>query len=126
MQTVLIVDDYAPGVEWAMAALKALDCDLISTEGGRSALVTMRLRMPDLTLLDLHMADMDGFSVVRELRSDPATARLCIVAFTASAMSHDRAVALNAGFTEFITKPIGLAAFRAQVRNLLTVGHRTG
>ncbi len=88
--------------------------------------MTMRLRMPDLTLLDLHMADMDGFSVVRELRSDPATARLCIVAFTASAMSHDRAVALNAGFTEFITKPIGLAAFRAQVRNLLTVGHRTG
>jgi len=78
MQTVLIVDDYAPGVEWAMAALKALDCDLISAEGGRSALVTIRLRMPDLTLLDLHMADMDGFSVVRELRSDTATARLCL------------------------------------------------
>lgn len=109
-----------------MAALAALDCDLINATGGRSALVTIRLRMPDLTLLDLHMADMDGFSVIRELRSDPATAKLCIVAFTASAMNGDRAVALDAGFTEFITKPIGLAAFRGQVRNLLAVGRRTG
>ena len=106
VQTVLIVDDNAAGVEWAMAALEAFDCDLINAAGGLSALVTIRSRLPDLTLLDLHMSDMDGFSVVRELRSDPATARLCIVAFTASAMNGDRQEALDAGFTDFITKPI--------------------
>lgn len=119
MRTILIVDDNAAGVEWAAAALKALECDLISTDGGRSALVTIRSRMPDLTLLDLHMPDINGFAVIHELRSDPATAGLCIVAFTASAMSGDREVALNAGFTEFITKPIGLAAFRGQVAKFL-------
>jgi CheY-like chemotaxis protein len=121
MQTILIVDDNARALEWAMVALKALDCDVINAGGGRSALMKIRSQMPDLTLIDLHMPDMDGFAVIHELRTDPATAGLCIVAFTASAMRGDREMALNAGFAEFISKPIGLCDFRQQVTKLLKV-----
>jgi CheY-like chemotaxis protein len=70
-------------------------------------------------ILDLHMPKLDGFTTVATLRQDAQFASTPILALTASAMMGDRERALGAGFTGYVTKPIRVAALRAEVERLL-------
>ena len=119
IQTVLIVDDSPGGRELSEAALAHLGCDLLIAGSGSEALAIARVRKPDLILLDLQMPVASGFDVIRQLRNDPSTAGLCIVALTASAMEGDEATAMAAGFNGFISKPISLILFRTRVSGYL-------
>ena len=75
---------------------------------------------PQLILLDLLMPALDGFGVVRKLRSDSSLLRLRqSLLLTASAMHGDREKALAAGFSGYITKPIRLTSLRSEVERLL-------
>jgi CheY-like chemotaxis protein len=58
---------------------------------------------------------MDGFQVLREIRRDPALKSLRVVALTAFAMQGDRERALEAGFDDYITKPVTAAKLKAQL-----------
>jgi len=120
VKRVLVADDNSVGLELVETALKPLGCELIMAADGKEALNKARERLPDLVLLDLRMPAADGFEVVAALRSDPATAGLCIVALTASGMNGDREKALASGFDGYITKPIGIAALRQEVTGWLT------
>jgi CheY-like chemotaxis protein len=70
---------------------------------------------PELILLDLQLPDRDGLSIVRQLKGDPATAHIPVVAVTANAMKGDEAIARAAGVCDYVTKPIDKAHFRAVV-----------
>jgi CheY-like chemotaxis protein len=65
------------------------------------------------------MPVLDGFAVLRSIRQDAGFADLPIVAVTAYAMESDRAKALAAGFTGYVTKPVRAASLRKQVQELL-------
>ena len=67
-------------------------------------------------------SDLDGLSLTRQLKADPATAAIPIVALTAHAMSGDRATALGAGCAGYISKPIDTRTFGALVRRYLSTG----
>src|SRR3979409_2334224 len=62
--------------------------------------------LPDLILMDISLPGQDGLSLTRDLKSDPATSRVPVVALTAHAMVGDREAALAAGCSGHITKPI--------------------
>jgi CheY-like chemotaxis protein len=119
MKTVLIADDKATGRELVRAALEKAGFHIIEASDGLEAVRVARENQPDLIILDLHMPGLDGFGVVRELRSDALFASKPIVALTASAMQGDRERAISAGFTGYITKPIHLAALRGEIERLL-------
>ena len=70
---------------------------------------------PDLVLLDIQMPEMDGYAVLREIRNDPALQGLRVVALTAYAMQGDRERALEAGFDDYLTKPVSVANLKAQL-----------
>jgi CheY-like chemotaxis protein len=76
---------------------------------------TPRETLPDLVLLDIQMPEMDGYAVLREIRSDPAFQGLRVVALTAFAMQGDRERALQAGFDDYLTKPVTVAKLKAQL-----------
>jgi two-component system, cell cycle response regulator DivK len=73
---------------------------------------------PRLILLDIQLPDLDGITVLAQLRADPRTARIGVVALTAFAMRGDRERFLNAGFDGYLAKPISVTAFAGQVREL--------
>jgi len=99
-----------------------LECDghdVVEAENGAEVLVLIAEKAPDLILLDLQMPIMDGFAVVREMRTKPQYAGIPIIALTASAMLGDRERALQEGFTGYITKPIRLGALRLELERHL-------
>jgi len=79
-----------------------------------------RAHKPDLILLDVQMPVMNGFMVIRELRNHPELSRIKAIAVTSFAMKGDREKALQAGFDEYVTKPIDTRTFPDLVRRVLS------
>jgi two-component system, cell cycle response regulator DivK len=82
----------------------------------------MQDRRPDLILMDIQLPGQDGLSFTQQLKADPATAAIPVVALTAHAMTGDRAHALQAGCAGYIAKPIDTRTFGASVRRYLGSG----
>lgn len=74
---------------------------------------------PALVLMDLAMPILDGFAATLQLKADPATRDVPVVALTALAMRSDEERARACGFDSFLTKPIERAAFAGTVARFL-------
>jgi len=116
---VLVADDNPVSRELIREILEYYQYEVIEAGDGSEALAKMREHRPDLALLDIQMPVMDGTAVIREIRADPTLAHLPVAALTAYAMQGDRERALAAGFNCYITKPIEIPDFRAQIAKLL-------
>jgi CheY-like chemotaxis protein len=112
---VLIADDNPAGRELVRESLAELVSSILEAADGREALEKIRETRPDLVLLDIQMPEMDGYAVLREIRSDPALESLRVVAVTAFAMQGDRERALKAGFDDYLTKPVTVAKLKEQL-----------
>jgi CheY-like chemotaxis protein len=119
VKTILIADDKAPGRELVRTVLENAGYQVVEACDGIEALEAASRVQPDLIILDLHMPGLDGFGVVKELRSQEAFNSLPIIALTASAMQGDKQKAMTAGFTGYIAKPVPLSHLRAEVSRLL-------
>jgi two-component system cell cycle response regulator len=92
---------------------------LVTATSGRQGLEAARAVRPDVVLLDIHLPDMDGFTVLTALRGDPALRAVPVVAVTANAMTADEQRVRDAGFDGYLSKPIQLEGFEAQLTQLL-------
>lgn len=117
----LIVDDNAMNIAIAEVVLLAEKFAVESAVDGLDAILKVASFGPDLILLDIQMPGMDGLEVTRVLKADPATQHIRIVAFTAFAMRGDEAKMRAAGCDGYLSKPIDVKKFCAQVRALLQV-----
>jgi hypothetical protein len=88
--------------------------------GGLARAVTL---LPDLILLDMQLPDCDGFEVFRRLRALPATAAIPCIALSASGVPEDIDLALQAGISAYVTKPLDFKPFLATLDAVL---ERTG
>jgi PAS domain S-box-containing protein len=114
-KSVLVADDNPAGRELVRETLAGHVSSIIEASDGREALDKIRQMPLDLVLLDIQMPQMDGYAVLREIRRDPALQGLRVVALTAFAMQGDREQALEAGFDDYLTKPVTLAKLKAQL-----------
>ena len=112
---VLVVDDEPVNRELLESMLVPLGYDVRQAEDGRSGLRAARNDRPDVVLLDVMMPAMDGFEVVRALREDPETKGLPVVMVTSLHDVQDRVRALQAGASDFLTKPVDRAELQATV-----------
>jgi CheY-like chemotaxis protein len=118
MKTVLVADGNAAGRELVRTVLESCGYKITEVADGLEALRAARDLRPDLIILDLNMPGMDGFDVIRELRCNAAFAATPVLALTASTMQGDREHARGAGFTDYMSKPIGPRQLRVEVERL--------
>ena len=116
---ILVVDDNDAGLLLTCAVLQLDGFQVDSASSSTEVLERLRARRPDLILMDVQMPGQDGLSLTRQLKADPATVTIPIVALTAHAMAGDRELALAAGCSGYISKPIDTRTFGAQVQAYL-------
>jgi CheY-like chemotaxis protein len=117
--TILIIEDNPANHELAKYLLQAHGYATLSATDGEEGVSAARSHRPDLILCDLEMPVMNGYEVVRLLRSDPQFSRTAIIAVTAFSMPGDRGAALDAGFDGYISKPIDPERFVRQIEESL-------
>ena len=119
-RTVLYVEDNPTNLLLvSRVLLKQPDIHLLTAESGAAGLAIARSALPDLLILDIHLPDMDGYQILAALRQDARTAGIPAIALSANAMPADIQRGGEAGFVEYIPKPLRLQTFIASVRRAL-------
>lgn len=118
MARILIVEDNPDNMKLFRALLMLKGHEVTALPSGEGLLDTLGQGRPDLILMDIQLPGRDGFELLAEVRASPF-ASLRVVALTAHAMSGDRERAREAGFDDYITKPIDIGTFPDQVARAL-------
>ena len=92
---------------------------LVTATTGRAGVNAARETLPHAILLDIQLPDIDGYAVLAELRADPLTRAIPVIALTAAAMPHDMRRAEGAGFARYLTKPVHLETLLETLRTVL-------
>lgn len=119
---VLLVDDEDDARDVGLAALSELGARVTAASSAAEALVLLQAQTFDVLVSDIGMPEMDGLSLMRQVRRLPATATLPAVALTAFAMLRDRQAGLAAGFQRYVAKPIDVRLLAAAIREALQQG----
>jgi CheY-like chemotaxis protein len=105
-EAILIVDDNPANLKLARVLLSAEGYEVRVAVDAEEALALLDSFRPRLILMDLQLPGMDGLTLTRHLKADPATRGVAILALTAYAMKGDEEKALAAGCDGYVTKPI--------------------
>ena len=119
---ILIVEDNEKNLKLARDLLRFHGFTTIEATNAEDGIALVRERQPTLVLMDVQLPGMDGVTALAQLRADPKTAHIPVVAVTASVLREDRERFDKAGFDGFITKPIDVRAFPQQVRDHIAKG----
>jgi two-component system cell cycle response regulator DivK len=113
---ILVVEDDPDNRRIVAKVLSVEGYDVIEAIDGIEALARARAERPDLILMDLALPNVDGWEATRQLKSDPETRSIPVVALTAVAMRGDEEQARAAGCDDYLPKPARPAAIRAVVK----------
>lgn len=116
---IVVVDDEEDSLEVARYILDFYSADVRTASHGREALQLIRKMRPHFVISDLSMPQMDGWELLCELKNDPATRDIPVIALTAHAMIGDRERAIAAGFHNYLTKPLTADTFIHDLLRLL-------
>ncbi len=119
MSKILIVEDNEANLDIMSRRLSTKGYDVIAAVDGNDGIAKASLQKPDLILMDLSLPILDGWEATRQLKTNPNTWSIPIIALTAHAMSGDREEALKAGCDDYDTKPINLLRLLAKIEALL-------
>ena len=107
---ILIIEDNAMNMELAVDLLEAAGHEVFKAMEAETGVELARSHQPELILMDVSLPGMDGLAATQELKADPATRNIPIVALTAHAMDGDSDSILAAGIDRYMTKPLRKAA----------------
>ena len=116
---VLVVDDNAVNRRLLQVLLRFRGYEVCEAASAPEAFATLREKPPHLILMDLRLPGMDGLTVTRRLKADPATREIPVVAVTSYAMKGDEETARAAGCCAYVTKPIDKTLFLETVASVL-------
>ncbi len=121
---VLVVDDDVRNIFALSTVLEQHGLQVVHAENGRTG-IEMLLKTPgiDGVLMDIMMPEMDGYETMQAIRQIPEFRSIPIVAVTAKAMKGDRAKCIDAGASDYITKPVDLEQLFSVLRVWLVRAH---
>ena len=103
--TILVVEDNPDNMTTIKAILKGAYDILEATDGEEGLNMTLS-ELPDLVLLDMSLPKMDGFEVVKRIKSERGDRHIPVIALTARAMKGDREKTIQAGCDDYVSKPV--------------------
>ena len=119
---ILVADDVMDNVTLLTRYLDYEGYDQIIARDGQQALNKVRDEMPDLILLDVNMPNKDGFTVLEEIRNDPAISHIPVIILTAARLDPaDVQSGLNLGADDYVTKPFDRHELMERIRTKLRV-----
>jgi signal transduction histidine kinase/CheY-like chemotaxis protein len=123
-KTVLVVDDDVRNIFALTSLLEEHNLNVVHAENGHAG-IELLTSAPgiDLVLMDIMMPEMDGYETMRAIRKIPRFRSLPIIALTAKAMKGDRAKCIEAGASDYITKPVDLEQLFSVLRVWVSGDH---
>jgi CheY-like chemotaxis protein len=123
-KTVLVVDDDVRNIFALTSLLEDHKLNVMHAENGRAGIELLkRTSNIDLVLMDIMMPEMDGYETMKAIRGVPQFRSLPIIALTAKAMKGDRNKCLEAGASDYITKPVDLEQLFSVLRVWISRSH---
>ena len=119
MSVILIVEDNEKNMKLARDILQVKGYATLEAITGEEGVRLAQENTPDLVLMDIQLPGINGIEAFRQLRADPRTAAIPVVALTASVTPTDRTQITQAGFNAFLGKPIDLKEFLATVKRMV-------
>src|SRR5450759_1345749 len=116
---VLLVDDDEMLRKMTEVLLSKQGFEVTAVENGAKTLQQLKFMLPDVILMDVMMPDMDGFTVCREIRSNPVTASVPIIMLTALDSVENKVKGFEAGADDYLAKPFETAELVARI-NVMT------
>lgn len=119
--TVLVIDDSPDVHRLLRARLKQEEVELVGHTDPRLGLEYARNTPPAVILLDLDMAEMDGFEVLRALKDNPGTHHVPVIIVSGMTSMQDKVTAFELGAIDYVVKPFEFTEFRIRLRSALRV-----
>ncbi|MBZ0304823.1 MAG: response regulator [Anaerolineae bacterium] len=116
---IVVIDDEEDSLEVAQVILDAYGANVHTASNGEAGLEIVRHTQPSFVISDLSMPTMDGWGFINAMKSDVALSHIPVIALTAHAMVGDRERAVGAGFHNYLTKPLTVDTFMADLLKLL-------
>jgi CheY-like chemotaxis protein len=121
-RSILVVDDDVRNTFALVSYLESLDMTIYTAEHGVEALAVLHQHdQIEVVLMDIMMPVMDGYEAMRKMKENSITADIPVIAVTARAMKGDREKCLKAGASDYISKPVNLAALLEKMERLISV-----
>lgn len=117
--SILIVDDIPVNLAVLVDYLTDVGFNVRIARSGESALQRVHYDAPDLILLDVLMAGIDGFETCRRLKSDPATSMIPVIFMTSLASAEDKVQGFEVGAVDYVTKPLQQSEVLARITTQL-------
>jgi two-component system, cell cycle response regulator DivK len=124
--SILVVEDNEMNRDMLTRRLERRGFPVLIACDGVEGLRMARLHLPQLILMDMSLPEMDGWEATRQLKSDPATRAIPVIALTAHAMTEDREKALAAGCDDYDTKPIEILRLMKKIDALALHAEQPG
>jgi two-component system, cell cycle response regulator DivK len=118
-ELILIIEDNEKNRKLVRDVLQVKGYQTIESETAEEGIKLALAQSPALILMDIQLPGIDGITALKQLRAEPKTKNIPIIAITASAMTHSRQTMMAEGFDGYQTKPISLKDFLGEVERVL-------
>jgi len=119
MSKILLVEDNEMNRDMLTRRLERKGFEVVIAVDGKAGVDMASSASPDIILMDLSLPVIDGWEATRQIKADPATQGIPLIALTAHAMAGDEQKAREAGCDDYDTKPVDLKRLLGKIENLL-------
>ena len=119
MSKILLVEDNEMNRDMLSRRLERKGFEVVIAVDGQAGVDMASCTSPDLILMDLSLPVMDGWEATRQIKADPATQNIPVIALTAHAMSGDEQKARESGCDDYDTKPVNFKRLLEKIGSFL-------
>lgn len=125
MAKILIVDDNEKNLKLFKIIIDSLGYETLLAKDGEEGVKMAKEHLPALILMDIQMPGVDGIAAIKTLQADEETKDISVIALTSYAMKGDKERLIEAGFIDYISKPISKADFIETIKKIMRMKHKS-